>query len=155
VPRRAVRRLADEDPVHRRRTLETRGRVDDVARDHALTLDGPRAERDECLARVRGRPDLQLAVAERVADRERRADGALGIVLVRDGRAEDRHHRVADELLDGAAVPLDLRAQPRVIRRHMREPVRVLLAAGRARLHGLTLREFAQFLAVRPGYAET
>jgi hypothetical protein len=122
VPRRAVRRLAHEDPVHRRRTLETRGRVDDVARDHALTLDGPRAERDECLARVRGRPDLQLAVAERVADRERRADGALGIVLVRDGRAEDRHHRVADELLDGAAVPLDLRAQPRVIRRHMRNP---------------------------------
>ena len=46
-----------------------------------------------------------------VADRERRADGALGIVLVRDRRAEERHHRVADELLDRAAVALELRAE--------------------------------------------
>ena len=34
-------------------------------------------------------------------------DGALGIVLVGDRRAPDRHDRVADELLDGAAVALD------------------------------------------------
>ncbi len=51
-----------------------------------------------------------------VADRKRRADGALGIVLVRDGRAEHRHHRVADELLDGAAALLELRSQPLVVR---------------------------------------
>ena len=38
---------------------------------------------------------------------ERRAHGALGIVLVRDRRAPDGHHRVADELLDGAAVAVD------------------------------------------------
>ncbi len=43
-----------------------------------------------------------------VADRERRADGALGVVLVRGRRAEEGHHRVADELLDRAAVALEL-----------------------------------------------
>ena len=35
------------------------------------------------------------------------ADGALGVVLVRDRRAPDGHDRVADELLDRAAVALD------------------------------------------------
>src|SRR4029077_16791439 len=36
------------------------------------------------------------------------ANGALGVVLVPDGSAEEGHHRVADELLDGAAVALQL-----------------------------------------------
>ena len=40
------------------------------------------------------------------------AHGALGVVLVRHGRAEDRHHVVADVLVDGAAVALDLLAEP-------------------------------------------
>ncbi len=35
------------------------------------------------------------------------ADRPLGVVLVRDGRPPDGHHRIADELLDGAPVPLD------------------------------------------------
>ena len=35
----------DEDPVHRRRRLQPRGRVDDVARGHPLALRGSRAER--------------------------------------------------------------------------------------------------------------
>ena len=42
-------------------------------------------------------------------------DGALRVVLVRDGRAEDGHHRVADELLDRAAEALELRAHARVV----------------------------------------
>ena len=55
--------------------------------------------------------DLQLAVRrERVANRERSAHGAFRIVLVRDRRAEDRHDRVADELLDRAAEALELGA---------------------------------------------
>ena len=33
-------------------------------------------------------------------------DGALGVVLVRDRRSPERHHRVADELLDDPAVAL-------------------------------------------------
>ncbi len=50
-----------------------------------------------------------------VADRERSADCALGVVLVRRRRAEERHDRVADELLDGAAVALELRADALVV----------------------------------------
>ena len=34
---------------------------------------------------------------------------------MRDRRAEERHHRVADELLDGAAEALELLAQMRVV----------------------------------------
>ena len=45
---------------------------------------------------------------DRVDDLEGRADAALGVVLVGDRGAPDRHHRVADELLDRAAVALDL-----------------------------------------------
>ena len=52
-----------------------------------------------------------------VTDRERRADGPLRIVLVRGRRAEHGHHRVADELLDRAPVPLELGAQASVVRR--------------------------------------
>ena len=44
---------------------------------------------------------------DRVDELEGGPDGALGVVLVRDGRAPDGHHRVADELLDRAAVPRD------------------------------------------------
>ena len=62
-------------------------------------------------------------LADRVADRERRAHGALGVVLVRDRCAEDGHHRVADELLDRAAVPLELGAELRVVRRERRADV--------------------------------
>ena len=42
--------------------------------------------------------------------RERSAHRALGVVLARHRRAPDRHHGVADELLDRAAVALDQRA---------------------------------------------
>ena len=44
---------------------------------------------------------------DRVDEVEGRPDGALGVVLVGDRRAPDGHDRVADELLDGAAVALD------------------------------------------------
>ena len=114
VARGAVRPFADEDPVDRRRALQPRGRVDDVAGDHRVALAGLRSERDERLAGVDGGADLQL-LADRVADRERRPHRALGVVLVRDRRAEDGHHRVADELLDRAAVPLELGAELRVV----------------------------------------
>jgi len=41
---------------------------------------------------------------------ERGPKGAGGVVLVRDRDAEGRHHGVADELLDGPALGLDLLA---------------------------------------------
>ena len=77
---------------------------------------GRGVERDEGLAG--GDPDSQLEpfLECEVTDRERRADCALGVVLVRGRRAEERHDRVPDELLDGAAVALELRAHALVVR---------------------------------------
>ena len=78
---------------------------------------GPRAERDERLAGRDGDPHLEVALlADPVADRERGSDRALGVVLVRGRRAEQRHHGVADELLDRPAAALELGAQTRVVR---------------------------------------
>ena len=116
---RAERRLADEHAVDRRGRLQPRGGVDDVARDHALTRERLRAERDERLAGVDADADVQVlaALGDRVAHGERGAHGALGVVLVRRRRAEHRHHGVADELLDRAAEALEHRAQRLVVRR--------------------------------------
>ncbi len=115
--RRPVRRLVDQDPVDGRGGLQAGGGVHDVARGHALAFGGPRAERDERLSRGDGDSHLQVALLDDpVADRERRANRPLGIVLVSGRRAEQRHHRVADELLDRPAAPLELGAQARVVR---------------------------------------
>jgi hypothetical protein len=111
VPRRTKRRLTDEDAVRRRRALKTRGSVHDVAGDHALAQLRTGVDVDERVTGVHRYPHLELAVlCDAVADSESRANRPLRIVLVRDRRAEHRHHRVADELLDGAAPVLELRA---------------------------------------------
>ena len=44
---------------------------------------------------------------DRIDQVERRSNGSLGVVLAGGRRAPHRHHRVADELLDGAAVARD------------------------------------------------
>ena len=54
--------------------------------------------------------DLGAVVGERFVDREGRADGALGVVLVRHGRAEERQDAVAGQLRDRSAEALDLLA---------------------------------------------
>ena len=87
--------LADDD---RRSTgarrLQPRGGVDHVAGDHRLAERGPRAERDDRLAGVdrdrgsAGRAALPVQPHD-VAHDERRAHRALGVVAVRDRRAED------------------------------------------------------------------
>ena len=105
--------------------------VDDVAGDHPLARARARVERDERLARVDADANLELErrlvlvqLRDGVADRERRAHRALGVVLVRDRRAEDRDDRVADELLDRAAVALELvRAAARGTAREQRADV--------------------------------
>ena len=106
---RAIRLLRDRDPVHRRGALQPRGGIDDVARHDPLALLGTRAESDDCLARVDPDPHLQrerwvfcVQLLDRLQDAKAGADGPLGVVLVRDGRSEDGHHRVPDELLDRA-----------------------------------------------------
>ena len=102
----ALRRFADEDASRRRRGLEPCCGVDEVAGDHALVrrADGhgrlagqdPGACLDACAERRHG-----------VDEVEGGADGQLGIVLVSGRRAPDGHDRIADELLDGAAVAAD------------------------------------------------
>jgi hypothetical protein len=47
-----------------------------------------------------------------VAHLRSRAQGTEGIVLVRDRHAEDRYHRIPDELLDRAAVRFHDRLHP-------------------------------------------
>ena len=99
----AVCRLIGEDSVDGRGALQARGGVDDVARGHALACLGARVEADERFAGRNGDPHLHVVFLDRpVADREAGADGALGIVLVRDGRTEQRHHGIPDELLHSA-----------------------------------------------------
>ena len=57
---------------------------------------------------------------------ERGPDRSLGVVLVRGRRAPDGHHRVADELLHRAAVPLDEpRAGVEVARQELADLLRV------------------------------
>ena len=102
-------RLADEDPVHRRGGLETRCRVDDVAGGHSFSCFGMGVEIDQRFAGVHGEAHLDRAVLARpVADRQRRSHRPFRIVLVRNRRAEQRHHRVADELLHRPAEALEL-----------------------------------------------
>jgi hypothetical protein len=114
---RAVRRLADEDPVDRGGGLQPRRRVDDIAGRHPLACLRPRVEVDERLARVHGDAHFELALlGDPVADRQRGADCPLGIVLACNRSTEQRHHRVADELLDRPAPALELVAQPLVVR---------------------------------------
>ena len=102
----ALGRLPDEDRAGLGDALDPRGRVDEVARDHALALG---ADRHGRLARQdsRARPQAGVEVGDRGDQVERRANGTLGVVLVGDRRAPDGHDGVADELLDGAAVELD------------------------------------------------
>ena len=58
-----------------------------------------------------------------VADCEGGANGPLGIVAVRHRGAEHAHHGVADELLDPAAMTLELAADSLVVRHEKRSHV--------------------------------
>ena len=93
---------ADEDLAGAGRLLEPRSDVDRVAGDERLALAA-----DDDLARVDADPRLQVVLGDRSAHLRRGANRAERVVLVRSRNAEDRHHRVADELLDGTAVAFD------------------------------------------------
>ena len=81
-------------------------RVDEVARDHALVR---RAEGDGRLAGqdAGARLDRRPQGPDGVDELESGPDRALGVVLVGRRRAPHGHDRVADELLDRAAVARD------------------------------------------------
>ena len=113
--RRPVRLFPDEDSVHRRGRLEPCGGVDHIARRHRLSRLRPGVDGDERLTGVDPDSHLDALVGRPLADRERRTDRTLRVVLVRDRRTEDRHRRVADELLHGAAVAFELRTYAGVV----------------------------------------
>src|SRR5207247_4317821 len=72
--------------------------------DHHLPRIEPHADREvESL----GAAELAAVAPERFAEMQRRMAGALGVILVRDWRAEERHDPVAGELVDGALEAVD------------------------------------------------
>jgi hypothetical protein len=117
----AVGLLADHEGSDRRHALEARGGVDDVACGDSLALAGPGTQRDDRLTgRDRGpdgklEPFLLVQLLDRVEYPEGCANGALGVVLVRERSSEHRHDRVTHELLDGPVEALDLASHPRVV----------------------------------------
>ncbi len=98
--------LADQHGARRGHALEARRGVDDVARDETLVGradgHGGLAGQDSCTCLEAGAEGTDA-----IDEVQRRADRAFRVVVVGDRCAPDRHHRVADELLDGAAVPAD------------------------------------------------
>ena len=76
------------------------------------------------------KPELR----QRVTHLDRRPHRAQCVVLVHHRHAEDGHHGVADELLDGAAVALDDRLHPLEVAGEQRaEPLGVDRLAERGR----------------------
>jgi hypothetical protein len=76
--------------------------VHQVAGDHPFPY---RGEVHRSLSGQNTGAGAQVGSANLLA--QRRADGSLGVVLLRRGRPPDRHHGVADELLDRPAVASD------------------------------------------------
>jgi len=98
--------------------LQTGCRVDDFA-DGRWPLWPSRADGDERLAGRNGnpRPLLRTLLGEPVTNRERSANAAFRVVLVRERGAEERDGRPADGPLHAAAEALEFRADAGVIRR--------------------------------------
>ena len=101
--------LADQDLARLGGLLQARGQVDRLAGDQEVAA-GARAGHDQ--PGVDPDPQVHPHVAplgqagQARAHHDGRPHRPLGIVLVRGRDAEHGHHRVADELLDGAAVGL-------------------------------------------------
>ncbi len=106
---------ADESLTRRCSLLEPRSDVDGVSGDERL-----RVAADDDLAGVDADPRVEPVLDDGRAHLGRSAHRPQRVVLVRDRDPEDRHDRVADELLDGPAVPLDDRAQVLEVAAHAR-----------------------------------
>ena len=120
-------------PFDRRGRLQPRGRVDDVAGRHRFSA--PRGGRPRLTSAspvvipIRTcRPSSAPVSPSRMASAARTARSGSSSWAY--GRAEERHHRVADELLDRAAVALELAAQALVVRRKHRAHVLRVEALG-------------------------
>jgi hypothetical protein len=109
----APRDVIDQDRSGRRQRLQPRCRVDRVAQHHPLALGG---HVDRCVSGQQagshpelGHPQLIAERGHGLRQREGRADRPLRVILAGDGSSPNRHHGIADELLDGPAVALDQR----------------------------------------------
>ena len=115
----------------RRGGLEPGRRVHEVAGDHAL-VGGAEGHGRLAGQDAAARLDAGAERADGVDELERRADGALGVVLEGRRRAPDGHHRVADELLDRAAVARDdLRREVEVAAQRLADILAVALLGER------------------------
>ena len=114
VPGQPVGLLADDRAAGRRRRLESRRRVHDVAGREGVpgaALSATIASPLPTATRTWRSSPAWRSFSSRTPSRtrERRPNGSLGVVAARERRAEHRHHRVADVLLHDAAVALDPR----------------------------------------------
>ncbi len=133
--RRPVGLLPDRHPVHRRRTLDSSGRIDDVTGDHPFALLRAGGQRHHRLARVDPHPHLQVEIGiglvqllDRLQNPQPSPHRPLGVVLMRHRSPAHGHHRITDELFHRAAVALDLLPQPGMVGPDARAHVlRVLL----------------------------
>ena len=113
----SMRRLADQHRPGLGGLLQAGGeirRVPDRGVIHAQVVADP-ADHDE--PGVEAHPDRDVAedfgrgclvLAEALLDAEGREHGTPCVILVRNGRAEQRHEAVAQKLIDGALVVVDL-----------------------------------------------
>ncbi len=114
------RRLADQHVSGWGRLLQPSGDVDGIPGREPLLrprhhLPGHDAD-----------PSLEPELGKRVPHLRRRPYRPQRVVLVQRGHAEHGHHRITDELLDAAAMPLDDRLHPvEVAREHRTEALRV------------------------------
>ena len=137
---------ADQDLAGCRRLLQAGGDVDRIARHERLSGGGV-ARDDVAGVHADPRRDRHAAVAfellvqgcEGVAHLDRGPDRPERVVLVDGGYPEDRHHGVADVLLDGAAVALEHRPHLLEEPRHQTaERFRIELLAERRRSRDVT-----------------
>jgi len=132
---------ADDDLANVGTLLDARGDVDDVAGDEELAGGARFGDGLTAVdAHARRELDGQLAIqlGELVAHRQAGPHGALGVVVVHARDTEHDHDRIADELLDGAAVTLGDRAHPIEIPSHRRpHELWIVLGAERGRPDGI------------------
>ena len=132
----AVGRFADQDGAGRGDRLQARGRVHQVAGDHAFVFraQGHRRFAGQGPGACRQAADAADADGwHRLDQVHGRSNGALGVVLVGDRRAPDRHHRVTDEFLDRAPVAFDDLARDLEVAREELAHVLRIAVLGRGR----------------------
>jgi len=109
----AVCRLAEQDRPWLRELLQTSRQIGGVAHGRIVHTEVVADATDNNRARVQSHPDDRpLTVngfAKAPLDAQSSEHSAARMVLVRDRRPEERHQPIAEELIDGPFVPVDLR----------------------------------------------